>query len=343
VLLTRNRPISTYFWNGQPRGVAAPEVRKGHHTIIFTGTEPRPTPNEAPRRQDSGGSERPMFPDAIRVRQEDPNTALDRMSRLNYGHIHSFDLNAKLKIFGHIVQTAQEPHIDFLRRQFQLVWPNGYTTRDILQHHFPNSAESSLAANTQLAMSQSATIAQPNVQPPTTLTQGSQRTGALSQGSTNIPGVPTSSVSQAGNMSPAYTQSGTSIMRTIQQSAQPPSSSLAQTTRTSNNTQNQNASAPAGSGAQILSDRRRHPQSSTASSRRHNSQNEVFTHAQLEDYIRRLRLYASSYNVDPPNPSRETRQELLNSSEARQNFLNQLQERCREGNDSEEDDDEESD
>lgn len=342
MLLTRNRPISTYFLNGQPQGVAAPRVIKGHHTIIFTGNEPRPTPNEAPRRQYSGGSERPMFPDAIRVRQEDPNTALDRMSRLNYGHIHSFDLNVKLKIFGHIVQTTEEPHIDFLRRQFQLVWPNGYTTRDILQRHFPNGTESSLAANTQPAMSQFAIIAQPNEQPPTAFTQGSQRTGSLSQGSTNIPGVPTSSVSQAGNISPAYTQSGTPVMRTIQQSAQPPSS-LARTTRTSNTTQNQTASAPAGSSAQILSDRRRHPQSSTASSRRHNSQNEVFTHAQLEDYIRRLRLYASNFNVDPPNPNLETVQELLNSSEARQNFLNQLQEQCREGNDSEEDDSEESD
>ncbi|KAK5112759.1 hypothetical protein LTR62_003857 [Meristemomyces frigidus] len=110
-------PIKTY--NGL--GVASPGVIKSDHSVVYTlglrGSAPHATSEERARRK---YDELPMQPRAILIRQNDPCSALDPLSRLDYGHPHSFDDTSivRMQLFGKV----DEQHIPWLIHQFHVVW-----------------------------------------------------------------------------------------------------------------------------------------------------------------------------------------------------------------------------
>ena len=77
----------------QQQGVAKPGVNPAHHAIVYTGTEPQPT-----REERAQGTMRT----AIKVSRDEPTTALDPLSRLNYARIYTVEHNTKVKAFGWI-------------------------------------------------------------------------------------------------------------------------------------------------------------------------------------------------------------------------------------------------
>lgn len=134
------RPILTYRGDG----VARAGVTKAHHSIIYT-THHAPTPaeGELPRRQPAGLlPEPPMLPHPIRVRPRYPDAlgyALDRMARLNYRAVFSFDLGVKVKLFGNVHERSEEN----LQYQFNYIWQN---TRMFTSGHY--TAEGTVTSNT---------------------------------------------------------------------------------------------------------------------------------------------------------------------------------------------------
>jgi hypothetical protein len=92
-----------------------------------------------------------MQPYPIRVTREDPNTALDKKARLNYGRIHSFDWDVRVRIFGHVVNDRSGPHLDRLIRQLSNVWTAKGQTATPAEHHWspgPVPAPPSVARQT---------------------------------------------------------------------------------------------------------------------------------------------------------------------------------------------------
>ena len=89
-----HRPITTY----NLQGTAKSGVNPAHHAIAHTGQDPGRTEHE--RRQ------RPMR-SSIRVQQDDPRTALDPRSRLNYARIYTVEHNVKVRAFGWIHPSSR--------------------------------------------------------------------------------------------------------------------------------------------------------------------------------------------------------------------------------------------
>lgn len=85
--------------------MAAPNVVKSHHAIVYTRGEPRPTRDERPRRLPNGGIEAPMQAQAILVTPRDVTRPLDPMSRLDYFDIHEFDSDVNYtKVYGKVAE-----------------------------------------------------------------------------------------------------------------------------------------------------------------------------------------------------------------------------------------------
>ncbi|WPA97650.1 uncharacterized protein RHO25_002261 [Cercospora beticola] len=102
-------PILTYGG----RGVAASDVVKGVHGIIYTSIiPPRPGVSEFP-----GRHEDPMVPNAIRIMPMDPEESLETRSRINYGRPTRIPLTTKIYHIGHV----DRDHRDLLIRQYQHV------------------------------------------------------------------------------------------------------------------------------------------------------------------------------------------------------------------------------
>ena len=92
-------PIKTY--NGE--GVAQRGVVKSRHGIIYTGQEPKRKSDETPGRDEEG-----MQSTAIRVIPYDKATALDKISRLDYGDRYRFDHRVpNIKIFGRVHENSE--------------------------------------------------------------------------------------------------------------------------------------------------------------------------------------------------------------------------------------------
>ena len=98
-------------------GVAAPNVTKFHHAIIYTGNnEPRPIQAELPRH---GTREIGMQLQPIRVQTFNRGEALDEMSRLDYGARWIFYHGvSNIKLFGRVMPDY---HVA-LYTQYQHVW-----------------------------------------------------------------------------------------------------------------------------------------------------------------------------------------------------------------------------
>lgn len=91
MLLTLIRRIATY----RNRGVAAPIVIKGQHSIIYTGPQvPQETEDERPLRE-----EEPMRK-PIRVAPRTPKEKLDEMHRINWKDIYHVYHDMKALPFG---------------------------------------------------------------------------------------------------------------------------------------------------------------------------------------------------------------------------------------------------
>lgn len=130
-------PISTY--EGQGVAKAGVDRYKHHHAIIYTRSEPPiARSDEQPERLPNGGSGPGLLPYSIRVEPKHRNVegyALDPMSRLNFGQIHSFDDSYKVKIFGH-VKSMSKPNFDTL---FRHVWQHAMPY--VSQHHSQRSQD----------------------------------------------------------------------------------------------------------------------------------------------------------------------------------------------------------
>lgn len=108
-------PIATY---GQ-RGVSKPGVKKSEHAIIYSCRDaPQPRVHEQPQRGEAG-----MRPIPIRVVPDDPTEALDPMSRLDFGKVHTIQHNIKVRPFGNVHPNSR----DVLYTQFTNAWSNTAT------------------------------------------------------------------------------------------------------------------------------------------------------------------------------------------------------------------------
>ena len=126
-------------------------IVKEHYAIIHTTRNaPEPKPDEMPQRTQGSNSEAGMLPYPIRVRPRragDEGYALDRMSRLSFAQIESFDYGVKVKLLGRVHESSLQ-HFQY---QFRLVWQGSQPA--IPERHDPPSSTSPESPNPRLAVS----------------------------------------------------------------------------------------------------------------------------------------------------------------------------------------------
>lgn len=105
-------PIATYGG----KGVGKRGVKKSEHAIIYTNREPPgPKTHENPQRGEAG-----MRPTPIKVTPDEPTEALDPMSRIDFGKVHTIQHNIKVRPFGNVHPSSMAA----LEAQFASVWSN---------------------------------------------------------------------------------------------------------------------------------------------------------------------------------------------------------------------------
>ncbi|KAF2159660.1 hypothetical protein M409DRAFT_29827 [Zasmidium cellare ATCC 36951] len=108
-------PIATYGG----RGVSKPGVKKSEHAIIHSGRDaPQPKTHERPQRGEDS-----IRPIPIRVVPDNREEALEPMSRLDFGKVHTIQHNIKVRPFGMVHPDSKTA----LYEQFQNVWSNTAT------------------------------------------------------------------------------------------------------------------------------------------------------------------------------------------------------------------------
>lgn len=131
-------PIATYGG----RGVSKRGVKKSEHAIVYTGREaPRAKVHEGPQREEAG-----LRPIPIRVVPDDPAEALDPMSRLDFGKVHTIQHNIKVRPFGNVHPSSMAA----LSTQFQNVWSNTPTTVPAREQQQQTSMPSRTAASSSV-------------------------------------------------------------------------------------------------------------------------------------------------------------------------------------------------
>ena len=108
VLTVSPSAINTY----KHRGVAKWGVEPDRHAIVYLEGQVPFHAHGEPR----------MIKDPLALRPDRPDEGLDRMSRLNFGKIHTVEHNVKVRPLGKIAASSMPRFRAYAESEFQRMW-----------------------------------------------------------------------------------------------------------------------------------------------------------------------------------------------------------------------------